>query len=348
MSTGDDKWLRALLQSAPAEKTAACLDAERLAAWTDGALSAAEQTEVELHLSGCGHCMAAVAALQRTAPPLTPAERVFAPSRLLRWLVPITAVATAVVIWIVVPGRQLTVQETPSASRAVLPEAAPELAAPPPRPQQEAAQQQPARQQRSFEDQRQAAGDAYAPVPEAGNQALERPSARADSASLRDEVRRRGEADEQAKAETADLAREAPQAAAPAAPPPAAEAAARSATSTQLGAVREESADTSFRSTAKMAFAPGASISPTDPSALWRVATAGASIERSTDGGQTWAPTARVPGMSSPGSPALTMKAVRAVDARRAVATTSDGRQFYTTDSGASWTLVQENQTAPF
>jgi hypothetical protein len=259
---------------------------------------------------------------------------------MLRWLVPITAVATAVVIWVVVPSRQLTVQETPSASRAVLPEPAQEEPAAPQVPRQEAAQQQPARQPPVPESQPRESRETYAPVPSLGNRARESLSAREDSAQLRDELRRSAETD-QAKVETTDLSERA-RAEAPAAPPPAA-----AAPEVQLGGATASSADTSFRSAAKMAFAPGASISPTDPSALWRVATAGASIERSTDGGQTWAPTPRVPGVA-PGSPAVKMKAVRAVDARRAVATTSDGRQFYTTDGGASWTLVQEDQTAPF
>ena len=89
------------------------------------------------------------------------------------------------------------------------------------------------------------------------------------------------------------------------------------------------------------------SISPSDPSARWRVTKAGTLLERSTDGGQTWTPIPRTPGVS-PGPPAVVIASIRAVDERRAVATTSDRREFYTTDGGASWTLVQENESAPF
>ena len=41
-------------------------------------------------------------------------------------------------------------------------------------------------------------------------------------------------------------------------------------------------------------------------------------------------------------------RCIRAVDGDRAVATTSDGAEFYTTDGGRSWTRVQENSAAPF
>ena len=46
--------------------------------------------------------------------------------------------------------------------------------------------------------------------------------------------------------------------------------------------------------------------------------------------------------------PAPNLAAVRAVDADRAVVTTSDKAEFYTTNGGQSWTRVQENSAAPF
>ena len=340
VSTDNDKWLRAMLPSGAADRTAACLDAEQLAAWFDGTLTAQERAQAELHMSSCAHCMGALAALQRTAPTTTARRHdgtaptgVFDRLRLFRWLVPITAAATAVAIWVVVPDRQPAVQELPSASRTVVPAPAP----------QEKAPQQPAR-----ESQSQSARDTYSPVPNVGNQALERPSSRADSAQLRDEARQREEIDTLAKAETADLSTPAkPTAEVPAAPPAAASPIAKAPPELGAAAREESTADAKLRRAAPMAFAQTVSISPSDASAGWRIAKAGAAIERSTDGGQTWMPIPRAPGVS-PGPPAVTIRSIRAVDARRAVATTSDGRQFYTTDTGESWTLVQENQTAPF
>jgi photosystem II stability/assembly factor-like uncharacterized protein len=80
------------------------------------------------------------------------------------------------------------------------------------------------------------------------------------------------------------------------------------------------------------------SISPSNSLLQWRVVQP-PSIERSLDGGQTWTKTTL---------PAPDVVAVRAVDAARAVATTSDNTVFYTTNAGRSWTRVQENSTAPF
>jgi photosystem II stability/assembly factor-like uncharacterized protein len=72
------------------------------------------------------------------------------------------------------------------------------------------------------------------------------------------------------------------------------------------------------------------------------------SVERSADGGKTWTKTTPPPGVAPNNSPAVTVVAVRAVDANRAVVGTSDGAQFYTINGGLSWTRVQENSTAPF
>ena len=84
--------------------------------------------------------------------------------------------------------------------------------------------------------------------------------------------------------------------------------------------------------------ATGESIAPENQLIRWRVVRS-TSIERSTDGGNTWT---RVT------SPAAHVVTVRAVDANRAVATTPDKTEFYTANGGRSWTRVQENSTAPF
>jgi photosystem II stability/assembly factor-like uncharacterized protein len=76
----------------------------------------------------------------------------------------------------------------------------------------------------------------------------------------------------------------------------------------------------------------------TDPLIRWRIVAPDA-VERSMDGGKMWSRTM---------SPVPEAEVVRAVDADRAVVTTTGGAVFYTTDGGASWTRVQENSTAPF
>ena len=93
--------LKARQGGAPPE---ACLDAETVAAWADDALPASERASAEAHAADCGRCQALLAAMIRTAPP--PAA---APSwwrmPALRWLVPLTAAATALAIWVAVPNR---------------------------------------------------------------------------------------------------------------------------------------------------------------------------------------------------------------------------------------------------
>ncbi len=82
-----------------------CLDADTLAAWADGALAARERAHAEAHAAECARCQALLAAMVRTLPPATAAT---SPWRLpaLGWLVPLTAAATALVIWVAVPSRE--------------------------------------------------------------------------------------------------------------------------------------------------------------------------------------------------------------------------------------------------
>jgi hypothetical protein len=80
-----------------------CLDAETLAAWSEGALLEPERLTAEAHASRCARCQAALAAMARTLPPLAPAA-----SPLRRWLVmlaPAAAAAAAVSLWFAVDRR---------------------------------------------------------------------------------------------------------------------------------------------------------------------------------------------------------------------------------------------------
>ena len=79
-----DEWLQRLLRrragaDPQATASAACLDAQTLAAWADGGLNRQELAAAEMHASSCAKCLALLAAIERTAPPVP--ER--SPSRLL-------------------------------------------------------------------------------------------------------------------------------------------------------------------------------------------------------------------------------------------------------------------------
>lgn len=74
------------------------LSPDVLAAWTDGTLSAREQSAAEEHAADCAHCQAMLAAMARTAPPEPP--RVWWSWGSVRWLVPVAAAMTVVAVWI--------------------------------------------------------------------------------------------------------------------------------------------------------------------------------------------------------------------------------------------------------
>ena len=106
-----DGWLGTTLRRSASAASDDCLDAETLAAWADGGLSAKAAAAVELHASSCSRCMAVLAAMERTAPAPS-ATHAWTPARLFRWAAPLLAAATAVAIWVVVPDRTLTPVES--------------------------------------------------------------------------------------------------------------------------------------------------------------------------------------------------------------------------------------------
>jgi hypothetical protein len=114
------EWLQRLLRrraaaEPPATASGSCLDAQTLAAWADGGLNRQELAAAEMHASSCARCLALLAAIERTAPPL--AER--SPSRLLfRWLVPLAGAAAAVALWVAIPEQQAIPVARESASTA--------------------------------------------------------------------------------------------------------------------------------------------------------------------------------------------------------------------------------------
>ena len=82
-----------------------CLDADAVAAWSDGTLTAGERAAAEAHAADCGRCQALLAAMVRTAPPPAAARWWRAP--LVSWLVPLAVTATAVCVWIALPRRSI-------------------------------------------------------------------------------------------------------------------------------------------------------------------------------------------------------------------------------------------------
>ena len=106
MSDVPTRLLRETLREAmtPPGPPDACLDAETLAAWSDGALSARERAAAAAHASGCARCQALLAAMVRTTPP-APA-RAWWKTPAFSWLMPIAVGAIAVVVWINVPASR--------------------------------------------------------------------------------------------------------------------------------------------------------------------------------------------------------------------------------------------------
>jgi hypothetical protein len=93
---------QSLTAPAAGAATAACLDAETLAAWHDGALSGAERTRVDEHVADCTRCQALMATFVRTLP------AALAPSpwwRRLegRWLVPLATAAIVAAVYVALP-----------------------------------------------------------------------------------------------------------------------------------------------------------------------------------------------------------------------------------------------------
>jgi hypothetical protein len=316
-----DKWLERLLRranDAPVQSASgACLDAETLAAWSDGILAGRALAEAEAHASNCERCLSVLAAVERTTPIVPPSPRRFA----LRWLVPLAGAATAVALWVAIPGQRVipVAEEAASVSRPAEPPTPPPMT---PVPQGTS----PTQMSESVQLQ---APSARLEEPKTPPQPLARSNnvkpaenpARADS----QQAESRRTFDASAKPEAA---------AAPATPsaPAALEAPA---------ALQETvTADTSVQSRASALKSPSVieAVSPNDPLIRWRVV-AGANVERSLDGGETWSRTS---------SPSSAIVGVAVADALGATVTTSDAGAFSTTDGGATWAPVQGNPAPPF
>lgn len=91
-----------------------CLDAETLAAWTDGSLAGAQRDAAETHAADCDRCLTVLAAIAQATPAPATVRRFSWLS--VRWLVPVTTAAVAIAAWVLV--------SEPSPSRTAPPPAA--------------------------------------------------------------------------------------------------------------------------------------------------------------------------------------------------------------------------------
>jgi hypothetical protein len=78
----------------------ACLDAETLAAWTDGALTADARAAAEAHAADCARCLQVLAAIARTTPP--PSEATSPSWFSIRVLLPLATAGVAITAWVLV------------------------------------------------------------------------------------------------------------------------------------------------------------------------------------------------------------------------------------------------------
>jgi len=329
--------LEARVEPAP---EGACLDAETLAAWADDTLDAHERAAAEAHAADCGRCQALLAAMVKTMPVLTARQSAWRMPAL-GWMVPLTAAAAALAVWVLVP-KQATVEQRSSPAAPVdqlePAPAASALVTPPPDAQP---------QGRVAEDQRAAAAaalEAAAPVREQqGRAALEKN--------------------------------------ANAAPPPRANALAETVIvggatpSPRPGAESIAPRDTS--AAAKMLAqspAPGTIIVSSNPATRFRLLFGGG-VQRTADGGSTWrteitgatetlaagaSPSPSVCWLVGPGGTvllstdgrtwrrlafpeALDLRSVSATDDQIATVTAADGRSFVTADGGETWSLAPGN-----
>ena len=359
-----EQLLRALPRSGDGTLHDGCPDAETLAALADNTLLPAVRREIETHVADCDRCQMVSAALVRaegigagdTADVRTWKRRV------VNWLVPAAAAATAVALWMIVPGQRTSGPEEAALDR--------QIAATSSGPTAEArAGQKP--QQGPVDALRDRSATAPSPDYLSRRQVIEQPALKAEESRSRE-------------AESGGPPAEA-------APAPVAGDIQVSGQSARNDAGRRES-ETALEGRAGFA-TPGrspASAPPTPPAALqarvssfdvvspnpqvrWRIGP-GAVVQHSVDGGTTWAAQQTVAGaiLTAGNSPsddvcwlvgrggmvlrttdagrqwqrvpfpeAVDIIVVTASNALNATVSSADGRRFQTTDGGGTWTAVQ-------
>ena len=345
-------------RSRVAAKADACLDADTLAAWADDALDARARAAAEAHAADCARCLAMLAAMARTAP-----TRAAAPwwRPALRWVVPLTAAAAAVLVWAIVPeraGRVAVRQVSESAETTAPPsmsippsakEPAPVAAAPPPSNVSPTARRDTPTLAEAKDDLSRRSAET-AKVEQKGPASADA-KALADSSERSADLSRRSA--DGAKAEGANAADKKS--------PDRVRAAAESAAAPSATPAQPMAKTFSFG-------APETIIVSSNPASRWRILQGG-QVQHSADGGATWQTqttgvSETLSGGSSP-SPSVCwlvgpkgivlrttdgrswtrvpfpqvvpLASVRATDVQMATVTTEDGRQFVTADGGRTW-----------
>ena len=311
-----------------------CLDAETAGAWVDGALPADAAGLAEAHASTCARCQAMLAVLVRASPPAPRADSWWRRRWFIAGLVPLTAGAAAIAIWIAVPKQATRIAPASGQVDAQRPADSPAQPSAPAVPREQ---------------------------PSSGANARQKPPAfadRLDKSNPAEHPAPAGPPPPEGKQE-ADLKRRDEQGAAK-------NSASPSATATPAAPLNETVALGRLDARAVEIASPDASI-------RWRIGAAGV-VQRSSDGGATWetlsigatedltaasAPSATVCWIAGrAGTVLLTTNgrewqrvafpervdiiAIQAANGRAATVTTADGRTFRTADGGVTWTPLQE------
>lgn len=280
-----------------APSSAACLDAETVAAWMEGGLSPQAIAMAEAHASDCARCQALLGTVARTTPAITATNPHSA--RLWRWwFAPLAASAAAATLWMVVPrepaptpasapmgeAKEMARADTGAARSEPTPTEAPAPAAPAAPPAAITPPPPAAARERA---------NAAVPAPvELGKLAGTR-----DTLALEESAR---------KAEAPAPAGSAAKGRVAAAAPP---------------------ADALRKQVDPLADPQLTARSTPSPGVIWLVGRAGM-VQLATDG-RTFA---RVPFPE-----AVDLTAVTATDERHAIVITADGRTFQTADGGRTW-----------
>jgi hypothetical protein len=366
-------------------------DAERLAAFMDGTLSAAERAAVEAHAADCAQCLQLLAAMVRThEEPARTSRGAWRLPLFVRWAAPLAAAAAAVALWLNVAGEPPPPAQQPAEqATTTAPASAPE------RKKAPADQETPSRAAQGF---RSIAKEKSAAAKDLAKMEVPREESR-EAFDRFDERARQGQPTAQRKSSAGallapskvDTIATAPPptsvlgapvgtpAPPPAAPPPVTASVAEAAkpgSAAPASAVAETVTTNERRAADKMSelsavrqrLANAAAIETRAPDQRYRWRVNGLVVERTQDGGATWAVVPGVPAaqLSAIAAPAPTvawfvgrggvvflfadnassrvpfpesidLTAVRAVSAREATVTTADGRTFRTADGGQTW-----------
>src|SRR5262245_26166213 len=134
MTDGRDRSIEILLRQRRESDVASqvstqCLDGEALAAWMEGALSGDALADAETHAASCARCQALLASMARTMPEGD--GRGWWSVLSAKWLVPVAAVATALLVWVFV-GQSPELAPPPPPPAVASADSAPPRAAGPP------------------------------------------------------------------------------------------------------------------------------------------------------------------------------------------------------------------------